>query len=263
MLLAGGLLLPCVVSRSQTADSTSTWFEEFITWAKTVPAAEFNVRGRIEHLYRQKLEASGLTGDRIEERWASIVKQQRRSEEWSILALDKRFAAGWYEGMPPSSHLAKFLANKQPGIALDCGMGAGRNSVLLATLGWEVTGIDISEVAVKRAATLAAEKGVKIRSVRSSYHDFDWGTNRWDLIVNIDSWDGEGQTTSTFAAAPIRTALKAGGYLYIESHLPALTASSRPLIRIFSDLEIVQHTSATDPEWQGVAKELVVFVARK
>jgi len=34
-------------------------------------------------------------------------------------------------------------------------MGAGRNAVLLAGLGWDVTGIDISYVALKQASALA------------------------------------------------------------------------------------------------------------
>jgi SAM-dependent methyltransferase len=261
-LLALPLLLPPGVGRSQTADKRA-WFEDFVTWAKTLPAENFNVRGRIEQLYRQKLAASGLPADRIDERWASILEQQRDSETWSTLALDKRFAAGWYEGTPPSKPLAEFLKGKQPGTALDCGMGAGRNSVLLATLGWDVTGIDISEVAVERAAALAKRNGVKIRPVRVSYRDFDWGTNRWDLIVNVDSWDGEGQTPSTFAAAPIRAALKPAGFLYIESHLRALTSSDRPLAKIFSGLQLLQYTRGTDADWQGANKEIVVFVARK
>ena len=261
-LLTLPTLLSPVVGRSQTADK-GAWFEDFVTWAKTLPAENFNVRGRVEQLYREKLAASGLPSDRLDERWASILKQQRDSEVWSRLALDKRFAAGWYEGMPPSKPLAEFLKGKKPGAALDCGMGAGRNSVLLATLGWEVTGIDISDVAVKRAEAFAERNGVKIRPVRVSYRDFDWGTNRWDLIVNVDSWDGEGETPSTFAVAPIRAALKPGGFLYIESHLRALTSVDRPLAKIFSDLQLVQYTRDVDAGWEGANKEIVVFVAKK
>ena len=80
--------------------------------------------------------------------------------------------------------------------------------------------------------------------------------------MNVDSWDGEGQTPSCFAAA-IRAALKSGGFLYIESHLRTLASPDRPLAKIFSDLQLLQYTRGADPEWEGANKEIVVFVARK
>jgi SAM-dependent methyltransferase len=46
------------------------------------------------------------------------------------------------------------------GTALDLACGEGRNAVWLATRGWEVTGVDFSEVGVTKARSLAADNGV-------------------------------------------------------------------------------------------------------
>jgi 2-polyprenyl-3-methyl-5-hydroxy-6-metoxy-1,4-benzoquinol methylase len=194
------------------------WLQDFKEWAKIQPAEVFR-SGRIilENRYRERLAAEGLSPDQINVRYGSIIKTRQDDQEWWRISGNKAYEAGWYEGTPPSQALAEFVQGKTPGRALDCGMGAGRNAVFLASQGWEVTGVDRSDVAIKRADELAAKAGVKIHAVRSLYQDFDWGKNQWDLILNIGSWDNIGEPTSTFSKAPLAAALKPGGFLYIES----------------------------------------------
>ena len=262
-LLACVLIVCIQTAWPQDNAGEKSWLETFLQWATPLAPENFNSRGKIEQMYREKLAAEGLTPAQVEERWSSIIKQQRGSEGWSTLFINKRYSAGWYEGTPPSKHLVEFAKGKAAATALDCGMGAGRNAVMLASLGWDVTGIDISGVALDRARALAEKAGVKIRPILSSYRDFDWGKARWDLIVNIDSWDGEGRASSTFAAAPLQGALKPGGFLYIESHLPALTSPDQLLVKAFSDLRVVKHEISLDPEWTGASNKMVIFIAQR
>jgi SAM-dependent methyltransferase len=201
-------------SQPLSAADEKRWLEDFKVWAKTQPPEVF--RGQLENRYRERLAAEGLSPDQISVRYGSIIKTRQDDQEWRRISVNKVYEAGWYEGMPPSKSLAEFVEGKTPGTALDCGMGAGRNAVFLASLGWEVTGVDRSDVAVKRAEELAAKTGVKIHAVRGLYQDFDWGKNRWDLILNIGSWDNLGEPTSTFSKAPLAAALKPGGFLYVE-----------------------------------------------
>ncbi len=58
------------------------------------------------------------------------------------------------------------------GTVLDMGMGEGRNAVFLAQKGYKVTGVDISSVAVRKAALLAQEFGVKIKGVVASMNEY-------------------------------------------------------------------------------------------
>jgi SAM-dependent methyltransferase len=204
-------------SQQLSAADEKRWLEDFKEWSKTQPAEVFRVRLTLENRYRERLAAEGLSPDQINVRYGSIIKTRQDDQEWWRISGNKTYEAGWYEGTPPSKHLAEFVEGKTPGKALDCGMGAGRNAVFLASLGWDVTGVDRSDVAVKRAEELAAKAGVKIHAVRSLYQDFDWGKNQWDLIVNVGSWDNVGEPTSTFSRAPLAAALKPGGALYVES----------------------------------------------
>ncbi|GAA1450062.1 class I SAM-dependent methyltransferase [Nocardiopsis tropica] len=71
----------------------------------------------------------------------------------------------WYAGAPaiwsgnPNRHLVAEAEGLAAGRALDVGSGEGADAAWLAGRGWEVTAVDISEVALERAAAHAAEHG--------------------------------------------------------------------------------------------------------
>jgi SAM-dependent methyltransferase len=74
-------------------------------------------------------------------------------------------ASGWDEryreqdlvwGIQPNRWVEQELATEPPGAALDLACGEGRNALWLAGLGWEVTAVDFSPVAIEKARTLAA-----------------------------------------------------------------------------------------------------------
>ncbi len=56
-----------------------------------------------------------------------------------------------------------------PGKALEIGCGTGTNSIWLARQGFDVTGVDLSEVAIERAEAKAAEAGVDCRFVADDF----------------------------------------------------------------------------------------------
>ena len=57
--------------------------------------------------------------------------------------------------------LVREVTGLAPGTALDLGCGEGADAVWLARQGWQVTGIDISAVALERAAAHALDAGVE------------------------------------------------------------------------------------------------------
>ncbi|MUL40608.1 class I SAM-dependent methyltransferase [Streptomonospora sp. PA3] len=63
----------------------------------------------------------------------------------------------------PNAALVAEAADLAPGRALDLGCGEGADAVWLARRGWRVTAVDISAVALERAAEHAAEAGVADR----------------------------------------------------------------------------------------------------
>jgi SAM-dependent methyltransferase len=108
--------------------------------------------------------------------------------------------------------LAETVKGKQPGKALDIGMGQGRNALFLAALGWEVTGFDISEVAVRQARETAQKRGLKLEASVGDVDKFDYGKQRWDLVVGMYM-----HQYVTRNAKKIVDSLKPGGILVIEA----------------------------------------------
>lgn len=60
----------------------------------------------------------------------------------------------------PNASLVREASDLAPGRALDLGCGEGGDAIWLAGRGWRVTAVDISQVALERAARHAAEAGV-------------------------------------------------------------------------------------------------------
>lgn len=89
----------------------------------------------------------------------------------------------------PNEALLAQTSGLTPARALDIGCGEGADAIWLASQGWQVTGVDISQVALNRAASSAHEREVSV----------DW--------VHAD----------VIADPPT-----AGGYDLVSSHYPAL-----------------------------------------
>jgi SAM-dependent methyltransferase len=59
----------------------------------------------------------------------------------------------------PNAQLVAEVESLEPGRALDVGCGEGADALWLAERGWRVTAVDVSPVALERAAAHAAEQG--------------------------------------------------------------------------------------------------------
>lgn len=72
---------------------------------------------------------------------------------------------------PPSAVLIGVAQGLTPGTALDIGCGIGANAVWLAAQGWATTALDVSQVALDRAAARGQHAGVDVRWVRGRLED--------------------------------------------------------------------------------------------
>jgi len=78
---------------------------------------------------------------------------------------NKKYSTDTYiSGKTPVTFLRDHVNLLPKGKALDVAMGEGRNGVFLATQGFDVTGIDISDVGLKKAQALAKEHGVTLET---------------------------------------------------------------------------------------------------
>ncbi|WSA86583.1 NAD(P)/FAD-dependent oxidoreductase [Micromonospora sp. NBC_01796] len=120
----------------------------------------------------------------------------------------------------PNPHLVDTVTDVVPATALDVGSGEGADAIWLAARGWQVTGVDISGVALQRAAERATEQGADIADRLT-----------WQQ-VDVMSWD----------PAPARYDLVSAQFMHLPR--PALRALHRRLaaaVRPGGTLLIVGH----------------------
>lgn len=133
---------------------------------------------------------------------------------------DERYAeAGFAYGTEPNDFLvaSQHLLPKN-GSVLCLADGEGRNSVFLAEQGYRVTAVDSSSVGMKKAATLAREKGVQLSTYVADLADYPLPDNSFDAIISI------------FCHLPppvrrqlhsrIASSLKKGGVFLLEGYTP-------------------------------------------
>jgi len=70
-----------------------------------------------------------------------------------------------------------------PGRALDLACGEGRNAVWLAEQGWQVTGIDFSEVALEKARHFAEDRGVRVDWVSADLLEYVLPAEAFELVI--------------------------------------------------------------------------------
>ncbi len=113
--------------------------------------------------------------------------------------------------------LITLLDLQPPGRILDVPCGYGRHSIELAARGFEVTGVDASEVQLARAREKAAAAGVSVDLRRQDARALDFGA-QFDVALNMFLSFGYFETDEEHLAmlAGITRALKPGGRFLMD-----------------------------------------------
>ncbi|MCY3540688.1 MAG: methyltransferase domain-containing protein [Gammaproteobacteria bacterium] len=135
---------------------------------------------------------------------------------------NERYLDGFYENRPhPCRLLAHWCERFHGSRALDIACGTGRNSRFLASRGFEVTGVDVSDVALAKARNTTHPNNGQITYI---HHDLDEGLPllaNFDLIIVIRYIKRE-------LFPKLDNYLVDGGHLLIEHHIK-YDADDRPL----------------------------------
>lgn len=155
-------------------------------------------------------------------------------------------------GKDPAPFLVKHVDKLPKGRALDIAMGEGRHAVYLAKKGFQVDGVDISDVGIRKAQKLAAENGVKIKTVNADLNKYKIQPNTYSVILNFYYLQ-----RSLFPQ--IVAGLKKGGVLVFETNTmeqlktPAgkdfekeYLLEAGELKKAFSELEILHYSETND-----------------
>ena len=183
----------------------------------------------------------------------------------------------------PNRHLVAEAGGLPPGTALDAGAGEGADAIWLARRGWRVTAVDISGVALERAAGHAAKDEAVAERIEWRREDLrEWvpPERAYDLVT-AQYLHVPGATRRVLVAR-LAAAVADGGTLLFVGHHPLDLETTMPRPRqpelfftgddLAADLggdgwKIVTNVAApheaTDPEGRPVVVHDTVFRARR
>lgn len=184
----------------------------------------------------------------------------------------------------PNRHLVAEAADLTPGAALDAGAGEGADAIWLAERGWQVTAVDISGVALGRAAAHAAAAGDDVAKLiewrRENLLEWAPPERAYDLVTAQYLHMPPGERRALFAR--LAAAVAGGGTLLIVGHHPSdlettVPRPNQPELLFTGDelasglgggeWEVVTNVAAAretaDPEGRLVTVHDTVFRARR
>jgi SAM-dependent methyltransferase len=249
--------------------SNDAVWQHFLEWLPSAPPVD--APRILLDQYRSRLISNGASTTEADRQLGIIQRaMQERSDGWRLI-----FNNVYANSTPgfvtqPNALLIATVESRNPGRALDVGMGQGRNSVFLALKGWDVTGFDISDEGLAIARKNAERAGVKLNAILATDEAFNYGSNQWDLIAFIYE---PFPVTSAAYVERMRTSMKPGGIIVIESYGDEATTPNRPataidpgqLLAAFKDFRLLHfEDTVTMADWDVQKKRRVVrMVAEK
>ena len=135
---------------------------------------------------------------------------------------DRYGSAGRLWSGQPNAQFAAQVADLSPGEALEAGCGEGADAIWLAQRGWTVTGVDVSAVALERAASASGEAGGDVA------RRITW--QREDLLTWVPEPERYDLVSAQFMHFPpaelaafhqgLAAAVRPGGTLLLIAHHP-------------------------------------------
>jgi len=134
----------------------------------------------------------------------------------------ERFEAEYLSGTPPwdigrpQPAIARLAeANSVRGRVLDVGCGTGENALYLASRGFDVTGVDISPEAIRRATAKSAERGIPVHFEVADVLDLTGRAEAFDTAVDSGVFHVFDDQSRPRYARSVGGVLRTGGRLFI------------------------------------------------
>jgi 2-polyprenyl-3-methyl-5-hydroxy-6-metoxy-1,4-benzoquinol methylase len=240
---AHSIVFLAIATISLAGQSAQEVYERFRAWfSQQLVEVQRSTDSDLEARYRAHLKQQGLAPGAVDVEIRIVNEQGKRLEveRWNriLTAEQPRFNTN------PNGFMVEMVKGRKPGKALDVGMGQGRNALWLAQQGWDVTGFDPAERAVALARENAAKLGVRLTTEIKGYEEFDFGEDRWDLILlsYVGGREMKDQVTRS---------LKAGGIVILEAFHrdatkgtpigPAVVFDTAEVPSLFRNLRVVRY----------------------
>jgi SAM-dependent methyltransferase len=139
---------------------------------------------------------------------------EQSHSEWEA-SYAKDTPAAWDIGRPQPAFVRLADKGLLTGLLLDAGCGTGENSLLAASRGADVVGIDLSPTAIARAREKASERGLAVRFEVADGLDLERLAFTVDTVIDSGVFHVFNDDDRARYVASLAAALKPGGVCYL------------------------------------------------
>lgn len=138
--------------------------------------------------------------------WNQIYKN--KAEDYTYYNL--------HEAHENLQYVSNFFRKKRVKSILDLGCGVGRNLIPLAKIGFDVSGIDYADEAIKQTKSLLEENKLRANLIEGDvYKKLPYEDHHFDAIVSIQVIQHAYETDLVKAIKEIYRILKPNGYIFV------------------------------------------------
>ncbi len=181
--------------------------------------------------YAAKLKSEGVAENEVARR-TKLIRTDRNlleADYWNRFYTDSN--ANFNKA--PNGFLKQMVEGQRPGVALDYGIGEGRNAIYLASLGWQVWGFDPADAGVALAQKRAKKLGLTLHTAAVRDSEYEFGKERFDLV--LFSW-----TMPLVPVQKVADSLKPGGIVVMECGADFLSGRNE-MLHVFDPLQIIRY----------------------
>ena len=147
----------------------------------------------------------------------------------------------------PNGVLVQEAAGLEPGRVLDVGCGEGADALWLAEQGWDVTALDVSRVALDRAARESEARGLRVRWLHSGLVEAALPAGSFDLVSA--QYPALLRTPQDLAERALLNAVAPGGLL-LAVHHPLPDAAEADARGIADYVGLAEIRALLDGNWR-------------
>lgn len=132
---------------------------------------------------------------------------------------NEKFRKGWGKEQPIEHHLSQFVEQYKGEIGpsiLDIGSGEGRNLIPLAKMGYDLTGLELTEQGIKITREKQDNEKTDAKLVRGSFHNLPFLANTYDTVISIQAMQHNNWQGAEAAFSEAVRVLKPGGLLFLR-----------------------------------------------
>jgi SAM-dependent methyltransferase len=177
-------------------------------------------------------------------------------KRWLYELIYRFVPVDWIFG--PSSQLEKFVdlaidGQIVSGSAITLGCGIGRETIYLSKKGFDVTGVDFSPTAIKRARRKAAAEGVAVNFIVDDLTNLQHISGTFDLVMDFGALNDLSRAARDLYMQNVFPLTKPGGY-YVMFSFDRMLPFEEVMRRFGEDFTIEVLHKSPDSRFPGVLR---------